>query len=209
MLTETSPLSGLTVALRELDRPLVAHWAAVHETVLSWVDRPDFRVELRNYVVSLPAAEMVSRSRETTTHFAWCLLDDPGTDFSLWLHEYKPRRDWRLGYADSVHNHRYHFSSTMVHGSYLQEHYDALVDAEFGLITSVAARGRARCPTGSSGMMLAADFHRIVSAEDDTITFLVKSRPVTRWSLSYDLEGGIAHRHVPVENRLGELSARI
>ncbi|GLY65889.1 hypothetical protein [Amycolatopsis taiwanensis] len=209
MLTETSSLSGLIVSLRELDRPLMAHWAAVHETFRHWVERPDFRTHLRNYVLGLPAAEVAGRARETTTHFAWCLLDDPSADFSLWLHEYKPQRDWRLGYADSVHNHRYHFSSTMVHGSYLQEHYDATVDPESGLITSVAVRSCARCAAGSSGTMLAADFHRIVSAEDDTMTFLVKSRPVTASSLSYDIESGVAHRHVPVENRLGGLSARI
>lgn len=209
MLTETSPLSGLTAELRELNRPLTTRWAAVHEIFLRWVTLPDFRIHLRNYVRSLPAAEVTSRSRETTTHFAWCLCDDPSADFSLWLNEYKPQRDWRPGYADSVHNHRYHFSSTLLHGSYLQEYYDASVHAESGLIAAVSARGRVRCATGSSRMMLAAEFHRIVSAEDGTMTFLVKSRPVMDWSLSYDLERGIGHRHVPVENRLGEMSARI
>jgi hypothetical protein len=209
MLTETSALGGLTAELRQLDRPLAAHWAVVHETFLRWVELPEFRTHLKNYVLGLPGAEVAARSRETTTHFAWCLLDDAGADFSLWLHEYKPRRDWRPGYADSVHNHRYHFSSTMLHGSYLQEHYDACVDPESEMITSVMARGRAHCATGSSGMLLATDFHRIVSADDDTMTFLVKSRPVTGWSLSYDLTCGSAHRHVPVENRLGEMSARI
>jgi hypothetical protein len=209
MLTETSPLSGLTAELRELDRPLTARWAQVHETFVRWVRMPEFRDHLRNFVLGLPAAEVAARSRETTTHFAWCLLDDPGADFSLWLNEYKPQVDWRPGYANSVHNHRYHFCRSMVHGGYIQEHYDAAVSPESGLVTAVASRGRARCATGSTSMLLASDFHRIVSATDDTMTFLVKSRPVTSWSLSYDLERGTAHRHIPVENRLGEMSARI
>ena len=55
-------------------------------------------------------------SRETTTHFAWCLLDRPDDGFSFWLHEYKPQQDWRIGYADSVHNHRYHFCTTILRG---------------------------------------------------------------------------------------------
>lgn len=209
MLTDTSTLGGLTAELSELDQPLAEHWEVVHETFLRWVGLPQFRAHLKNYVLGLPGTEVAGRSRETTTHFAWCLLDDAGADFSLWLHEYKPQHDWRRGYADSVHNHRYHFSSTMLHGGYLQEHYDVRMHPETGMITSVLARDRAQCPTGSSGMMLAADFHRIVSADDDTMTFLVKSRPVTGWSLSYDAERGTAHRHVPVENRLGEMTARI
>src|SRR5689334_10621594 len=127
MLTEISPVGGLTAEIDRIERPLAGHWAAVHETFLRWVELPDFRTHLRNYVFGLSATEVAGRARETTTHFAWCLLDDPATDFSLWLHEYKPQRDWRRGYADSVHNHRYHFSSTMLHGSYLQEHYDASV----------------------------------------------------------------------------------
>ncbi|HET6504420.1 MAG TPA: hypothetical protein VFG87_27015 [Amycolatopsis sp.] len=209
MLTETPSPRGLAAELRELGRPLAGRWALVHETFLRRVEQPEFRAQLRNFVAGLPAGEIAARSRETTTHFAWCLFDEPDADFSLWLHEYKPQHDWRRGYADSVHNHRYHFSSYMLHGSYLQEHYDARVSPESGLITAVAARGRATCPTGSSTMMLAADFHRIVTAEDDTMTFLVKSRPVTAWSLSYDVDHGSTHRHVPVENRLGEMSARI
>lgn len=209
MLTETSALGGLTAELAGLEAPLAARWERVHEIFLCWVCLPEFRTHLRDFVYDRPAAEVAVRSRETTTHFAWCLLDEPGTEFSLWLHEYKPQRDWRRGYADSVHNHRYHFCTTMLHGGYLQESYDVEVSTETGMITSVSSRGRARCGIGSSRMMLASDFHRIVTAEDDTMTFLVKSRPVTDWSLSYDPEYDIGHRHVPVENRLGEMSERI
>lgn len=209
MLTETSALGGLTAELRGIPGPLVAHWAQVHETFRRWVTLPEFRTHLRRFVRDRPAAEVIGRSRETTTHFAWCLLDEPGTEFSLWLNEYKPQRDWRRGYADSVHNHRYHFCTAMLHGSYLQEHYDATLNPESGMITSVTSRGRANCVTGSSGMMLAPDFHRILTAADDTMTFLLKSRPVTGWSLSYDPECQVCHQHVPVESRLEEMTERI
>jgi hypothetical protein len=57
--------------------------------------------------------------------------------------------------------------------------------------------------------MLADEFHRIPEAADGTMTFLVKSRPVSSFSLSFDPATGIGHRHVPVEVRLGELADRI
>ncbi|MFD2419448.1 hypothetical protein [Amycolatopsis pigmentata] len=209
MAIHNSALAGLTADLHGLERPLVAHWPRVHETFLRWVAKPEFRVDLRDYVRSLPEAELAARARETTTHFAWCLLDQPDTDFTLWLHEYKPRHDWRPGYADSVHNHRYHFCTTLLHGSYLHERFDATVSAESGLITSVTPRERMTCETGSSAVMLAPEYHRVGGVADDTMTFLVKSRPVAAWSLSYDPGCGVTHRHVPVENRLGEMSARI
>lgn len=209
MATQNSALAGLTADLHGHARPLVTHWPRVHETFLRWVSKPEFRLDLRDYVRALPATQLAARSRETTTHFAWCLLDDPGADFTLWLHEYKPQHDWRPGYADSVHNHRYHFCTTLLHGSYLHELFDATVSPESGMITSVTRRERVTCETGASAMMLAPDYHRIAGVADDTMTFLVKSRPVRPWSLSYDPEYGVTHRHVPVENRLGEMSARI
>jgi len=209
MLTDTSAVLGLTAEIATLAPPLSRQWPAVHEVFLRWVPRPGFSEHLRQFVLGLPAAEVTARSRETTTHFAWCLLDDPGAEFSLWLHEYKPQRDWRHGYAESVHNHRYHFSTAMLRGGYLQECYDAAVDAQSGMITSVNSWGHTVCDSGSTGMVLASDFHRIAAAADDTMTFLIKSRPVTAWSLSFDPQYGTGHRHVPVENRWEEISGRI
>jgi hypothetical protein len=57
--------------------------------------------------------------------------------------------------------------------------------------------------------MLANEFHRIPKAADDTVTFLVKSRPVRPWSLSYDPDTRTSHRHVPVESRLEELTKHL
>jgi hypothetical protein len=61
------------------------------------------------------------------------------------------------------------------------------------------------CRAGASGYLLAHEFHRIPHAEDGTMTLLVKSRSVNPWSLSYDPETRASHRHVPVENRFGDL----
>jgi hypothetical protein len=155
------------------------------------------------------AAAVRAGSRETTTHFAWRLLDSPADEFSFWLHEYKPQQDWRHGYADSVHNHRYHFCTTILRGGYVHERYDAQLDPRTGLITSISLRQRNSCAEGASGALFADQFHRIPSAGESTMTFLVKSRAVTDSSVSYDPVTGISHRHLPVEIRLGDLADRI
>jgi hypothetical protein len=202
----------LATQLRAADFPLAENWPAVEEWFRTWAARPDLRVELREHLRMLQPADSAAvraGSRETTTHFAWCLLDSPADEFSFWLHEYKPQRDWRQGYADSVHNHRYHFCTTILRGSYVHEHYEAQLDPQTELIVSARLRKRNSCPAGASGALLADEFHRIPVAAEATMTFLVKSRAVTNSSVSYDPNTGISHRHVPVEVRLAGLAERI
>jgi hypothetical protein len=209
MLTRLSALTDLATQLRTADFPLAGNWLAVEEMFASWAAQPELREELREHLRRLEPAEadvVRAGSRETTTHFAWCLLNSPGDEFSFWLHEYKPQQDWRHGYADSVHNHRYHFCTTILRGSYVHERYDALVDPETELITSAQLQKRNTCSAGAAGALTADQFHRIPEAGQDTMTFLVKSRAVTDSSVSYDPTTGISHRHVPMEVRLGELA---
>ncbi|MFJ7211766.1 hypothetical protein [Amycolatopsis sp. NPDC098790] len=212
MLTRLSPLSELATRLRAAEFPPAADWRAVDEWFRPWAAQPGLRDELRSQLRALSsaqAAKVLRSSRETTTHFAWCLLDSPSDPFSFWLHEYKAQEDWREGYADSVHNHRYHFCTTILRGDYLHERYETTIDDGTGLITSTRRRRSALCQAGACITMLADEFHRIPEAADGTMTFLVKSRPVSSFSLSFDPATGIGHRHVPVEVRLGELADRI
>ncbi|MEV6873750.1 hypothetical protein [Amycolatopsis sp. NPDC051128] len=211
MLTRLSPLTELATRLRTAGFPLAADWGAVDGWFRPWAAQPGLREELRTQLRTLStaqAAKILRSSRETTTHFAWCLLDSPSDPFSFWLHEYKAQADWRKGYADSVHNHRYHFCTTILRGDYLHERYETTIDGT-GLIASARLRRRTLCPAGACATMLADEFHRIPEAAAGTMTFLVKSRPVSSFSLSFDPAGGIGHRHVPVEVRLGELADRI
>ena len=212
MLTRLSPLTELATRLRTARFDLGREWPAVDAWFRPWAAQAGLREELRSQLRSLStgqATKILRSSRETTTHFAWCLLDSPADPFSFWLHEYKAQQDWREGYADSVHNHRYHFCTTLLCGNYLHERYRTTHDPESGLITSVRLRRRMLCQAGSCATMLADEYHRIPEAADGTMTFLVKSRPVSGFSLSFDPATGIGHRHVPVEVRLGELADRI
>ncbi|NUT50277.1 MAG: hypothetical protein HOV94_23665 [Saccharothrix sp.] len=212
MLTEYtgfSALAELATLITVADPPVVDHWGHVERRFREWAGRPGLRERLRGHLRALsPQEEMriVARSRETTTHFAWCLRDEPAEPFTFWLHEYKPQRDWRRGYADSIHNHRYHFCTVILSGSYLHERFTADVadDGRAILSTSLLRSDQAR--EGASGTMLAHEFHRIPQAADDTMTFLVKSRAVSPWSLSFDPDTRTSHRHVPVEARLEDLT---
>jgi len=209
---DSSIMRELADGVRAVRRTLTDRWDQVDEWFQREIARPGMREEIRAHLARLSPerrAAVAARSRETTTHFAWCLFDEPEDPFSFWLHEYKPQRDWRPGYADSVHNHRYHFCTTVLGGAYEHERYDVAVDRKTGLITSATLRTSVRCPAGTAGYLLADDFHRIPRASDDTLTFLIKSRPVNDWSLSYDPPTGTSHRHVPVERRMGALLDRL
>nr|WP_253780291.1 hypothetical protein [Goodfellowiella coeruleoviolacea] len=187
-------------------------WTDVDRWFRRWAQHPALRAELRSYLRKLPAdraAAMIARSRETTTHFAWCLQDEPGDPFSLWLHEYKPWHDWRPGYADSVHNHRYHFCTTILYGSYVHERFAVELDAGGQRVNSATRTHSSTWHAGATGSLLSHEFHRIPVVSNGTMTFLVKSRPVTSWSLSFDPETRTSRRHVPVEARLGELIDRL
>jgi hypothetical protein len=212
LLTRLSPLNHLATRLRSAGFPLSQDWRTVDVWFRKWASQTALRDELRALLrAPTPenAAVILRSSRETTTHFAWCLRDNPDDPFSFWLHEYKPQEDWREGYADSVHNHRYHFCTTILRGNYLHERYATTHDGESGLITSAQLRRRTLCQAGACSIMLADEFHRIPEAAEGTMTFLVKSRPVSISSLSYDPATGIGHRHVPVEVRLGDLADRL
>ncbi|WP_290057975.1 hypothetical protein [Amycolatopsis solani] len=212
MLTRLSPITELATRLRTAGFPLAVEWRAVDGWFRPWAAQSGLRDELRTQLRTLSGAQatkVLRSSRETTTHFAWCLLDSPADPFSFWLHEYKAQEDWREGYADSVHNHRYHFCTTILRGDYFHERYETTIHPETGLIESARLRRRALCQAGDCATMLADEFHRIPEAAAGTMTFLVKSRPVSSFSLSFDPASGIGHRHVPVESRLGELADRI
>ncbi len=212
MLTAFAGVAQLADDLRGVEGPLSDRWGSVRELFEVWAGQPGLIDEVRTGLRSMPPhqAEVVAaRSRETTTHFAWCLVDTPDDAFSFWLNEYKPQRDWRLGYADSIHNHRYHFCTTILCGSYVQEYFKVELDSTGGSVRSAVRVDQTLRRPGDTGSLLADEFHRIPVAADGTVTFLVKSRPVKPWSLSFDSDRQTSRRHVPVESRFHDLADRL
>jgi hypothetical protein len=212
VVTKGAALAELAEQLRAAPFSLSSRWGEVDRWFETWAERPGLRTDLRSHLLTMPNDEanaIIKRSRETTTHFAWCLRDKPDEDFTFWVHEYKEQRDWRAGYAESVHNHRYHFCTTILRGGYQHERYLAMLSPQSHLIASTELLTTTPCPVGASESLLASDFHRIPMAVDGTMTFLVKSRQVTPWSLSWDPLTHESHLHVPVESRLSKLVERL
>lgn len=212
MPTGLSVVTDLASAIRRVPPPVGDRWPSVARVFREWTDDPALRRALLAHLRVLPpdeAAAVVARSKEATTHFAWCLYDEPGDPFSLWLHEYKPHRDWQPGYANSVHNHRYHFCTVLLSGGYQHERFTADVDATGTVVRAVTRRDGTFCAEGTGGYLRSDEFHRIPTADDGTMTFLVKSRPVAPWSLSFDPRTGVSRRHLPMSTRLADLADRV
>ena len=206
-------LAGLADELRAHADVLLGRWQLAHEVTARWVaDQRDLRGMLRGELAALPppaAAQIASGSRETTTHFAWRLVDLDDAPFSFWLHEYKPQRDWWQGYANSVHNHRYHLCTTVLTGGFQHEWYDVRLDPTGELVRGVQCTASEVWRPGPVHTLTADQFHRVARAGDGTLTFLVKSRPVRTWSLSVDPATSVSRRHVPVEHQIHDLASRI
>jgi hypothetical protein len=212
VLAASTGLAELAEDLRRLGGPLAGDWDRVWRVFEAWAARPGLAPGLRATLRELPAeqaAAVTARSRETTTHFAWSIVDRPGDPFSFWINEYKSMQDWRPGYADSIHNHRYHFCTTILTGGYLHEYYRVVLDPAGREVVSAALADRSLRGAGTSARLLADEFHRIPEVSLGTITFLVKSRPVKDWSLSFDPSQQQSRRHVPVEARFADLIERL
>lgn len=210
-MTPQTPLPSL-VELADLLRD-AGSWAAVLDRFGGWVQtRPDLLDALRTDLSGLTteqAAALAAGSREVTTHFAWRLLNEESDPFSFWLHEYKPQRDWLIGYANTVHNHRYDFGTTVLRGGYRHEWFDVELDSSGELVRGAEPAGWEVLRPGMVRAVPADRFHRIPQAKDGTITFLIKSRPVKPWSVSFDPITKVSRRHVPVEVRVCDLADRL
>lgn len=217
--TALTALSDLADALRPCATGGWADdWASVHLATATWLAaQPGLLPTIRDWLRALPpdaAAAIAAGSRETTTHFAWRLAAPTGMPFSFWLHEYKPRREWLAGYANTVHNHRYHFCTTVLAGGYRHEWHDVRLDPRTAATcapqaSSVRLRASEQWDPGPVRSVAADEWHRIPTARDGTVTFLVKSRPVRRHSVSVEPETLRTTRHVPVEERITDLADRI
>lgn len=210
-MTRTTPFPSLTDLIDGLRK--AGDWATVHHRFGGWArTRPDLLDSLRADLRGLSAeqaAALAAGSREATTHFAWRLMDEQTDQFTIWLHEYKPQRDWLPGYANTVHNHRYDFCTLVLAGGYRHEWFDVELDSSGELVHRADIAGAEVFRPGRSCAIGADLFHRIPRAKDATITFLVKSRPVKAWSVSFDPQTRVSRRHIPVEVRVGDLAERL
>ncbi|MFC4942568.1 hypothetical protein [Pseudonocardia sp. GCM10023141] len=196
-------LADLAVQLNGLDADPVLRWSAFDAAFRCWASATDPCHAVRRHLADLPPG--AAPPMAAATHVARCLRDVPDEPFSFWLHTYRPQRDWLRGYAESVHNHRYHLSSTVLSGSYEHERFDVAINARTGLIDQAGLKHRGTYCTGDAGALLFTEFHRIPAAADGTAALLVKSRAIAPWSLSFDPSRRRGYRHAPAAERVVRL----
>lgn len=163
----------------------------------------EFRADLHS-LEEQDFEQVLSRSRETPTHYKWHLLTTPDRSFTVWLHEYKPRSSRSSGYAQTIHNHRYQMSALVLTGGYQCTKYEVKKSRSDDRASIQVITGW-QLESGSVYSMRENEFHSVTQIEDGTMTLLVQGRPSRPYSVSVDANSRRASRHVPIEARMDQL----
>jgi hypothetical protein len=155
--------------------------------------------------------EIKVRARETSTHYVWPLhVSNAG--YAVALNEFKDPHSMAVGYATTLHNHRYSFVSLVLAGGYSQ------VRGDVELLEAGQAQQIVDFPsqTASEGDLITIhydEFHRLTHINRHTVTLVVKCPAVKDESISVDTKTLRVNRHRPVESRIrqliNELSGRL
>jgi hypothetical protein len=149
--------------------------------------------------------DLARQSRETTSHFKWLIAADRGGQARVWLHEFKPAHERRPGYASTVHNHRYAFTSTVLSGSYANHRYRVAFDPETLAVTAYDSLGSDALVPGDSYSMSPDEYHRVDDIEDGTRTLITEFAPSLNASYSVAPNDTYVVCHVPLEVRVRSL----
>jgi hypothetical protein len=152
--------------------------------------------------LELDALKVARRSHETTTHYKWLLAADGGDGARVWLHEFKPARERRPGYASTVHNHRYTFTMIALTGGYTNLRFDVRLDPESLRVDRCDVRTRENIAEGSSYSLQPDEFHCLNDIEDGTQTLVMQEAPAHAVSFSIDESSDHATEHLPLEVRI-------
>ena len=148
-------------------------------------------------------AKLRTGARETATHYVWPLVScDSGC--SVCINEFKDPLEMAVGYATTLHDHRYSFVSLVLSGGYTQIR-DAVELCDRHHVSKIHEVGQDILTEGDIVVVNDAEFHRIKGIRRSTITLVVKCPPTKNESLSIDLRTGRVRRHMPVEARVGRL----
>lgn len=147
---------------------------------------------------------LTKRCHETPTHFKWFLGESRQSRFTLWVHEYK-ESEGHGGWAESIHDHRYGFTSMILSGGFTQEFYSAvpvLVDSHARF--EITQTGERQETSGTMYECVPATIHRLSDVAPGTTTLLVKAPASKPFSTSFDSTGSYK-RHYPFIERRHDL----
>lgn len=131
---------------------------------------------------------LLTRSMEKATHYKW-LLGDGLPKYVVWLHQYKaPELFARThGFARSVHNHRYGFSSKVLAGAMQVSSFRPSSDPSGYRLEQ---NGSYVLRPGDVITLTERDIHRIDAVEPQTRTVVVQGPIMRHYSTTYDLASG-------------------
>jgi hypothetical protein len=152
---------------------------------------------------SAPLDRVRSAARETSTHYVWPLYVGRG-GHALAINEFKEPCQITVGYANTLHNHRYSFASLILSGGYGQVRSRVEI-VEPGHIAWIHEVGKENMIEGGMQVVNHAEFHRLSDISSGTVTLLVKCPAAEEGSISVDMKTLRVSRHLPVESRIEEL----
>jgi hypothetical protein len=146
---------------------------------------------------------LLSRSMEKATHYKW-LLGDGLPRYMVWLHQYKtPELFSRThGFARSVHNHRYGFSSKVLSGALRVSSFCLSSDPA---VQGLVHRGSYVLGKGDTVTVTEREIHRIDAVELRTRTVIVQGPVMRNYSMTYDLSSGQGTRIYDLDALLPDL----
>ncbi|MEV0381734.1 hypothetical protein [Nonomuraea sp. NPDC050643] len=165
--------------------------------------------ELAVWLTSLTAEQMdriIDFSVERSTHYKWFLGRQPH-GYTVWLHEYKPPEvfAYAIGFATSVHNHRYSFISRVISGALNVSAFMAYLNDDHPLVLT----GQSRIEQGQTMFLEHEDIHRIDHVDSHTYTVLIQGPPARDYSICYDPETGVSHRIYDLRSHLPRTFAHL
>jgi hypothetical protein len=182
----------------------------LHGLLTDWIARVDvsgIRSELLTWLARGAALNQVTAmARETATHYVWP-VHTGHNGCRIVINEFKDPREISDGYATTIHNHRYSFVSLGLAGRYRQ------VRSEVELFGSQTASFRdlsEDCVTQGTVMTINDnEYHRLIDISSGTLTLLIKCPPTKAYSLSINASTLKVTKHVPVEDRIGQMMAAL
>lgn len=124
--------------------------------------------------------------------------------YVLWDDEVRARLHlWNntdaIDVVENIHDHRFHFVSNIVYGSYIHEEYKIVNTINDKV--EVELISRSECNEGSTYFFEAGKFHRIIQNNPFAVSFLVRSQPILPYSRVINPETMIMEKRYGVHEK--------
>jgi hypothetical protein len=158
-------------------------------------------------VGSWSAANLEERQlscHETATHYKWFVYYHSRLHYKLWLHQYKPLGERKLGHAEVPHNHRYSLASLVVRGGFTHHYYKQTADGLQEL-----QHERTSYMQGDTYQVDWQEVHKLSNVLNHTVTLVVESPIARNFSEAFYTESGEPSTFYDFIGMLSGLSAEI